>query len=73
MCVLLGIFREFPVDPYYEPLAWFMIIKVLNILLYICDNSHLMAAHVFNLLLLASTSDLQPSTAIANQLLDKLV
>ena len=25
MCVLLGIFREFPVDPYYEPLAWFMI------------------------------------------------
>ena len=26
MCVLLGIFREFPVDPYYEPLAWFMIL-----------------------------------------------
>ena len=25
MCVLLGILREFPVDPYYEPLAWFMI------------------------------------------------
>ena len=25
MCVLLGIFPEFPVDPYYEPLAWFMI------------------------------------------------
>ena len=25
MCVLLGIFCEFPVDPYYEPLAWFMI------------------------------------------------
>ena len=25
MCVLLGIFSEFPVDPYYEPLAWFMI------------------------------------------------
>ena len=25
MCVLLGVFREFPVDPYYEPLAWFMI------------------------------------------------
>ena len=28
MCVLLGIFREFPVDPYYEPLVWFMIRKV---------------------------------------------
>ena len=25
MCVLLGIFHEFSVDPYYEPLAWFMI------------------------------------------------
>ena len=25
MCVLLGVFHEFPVNPYYEPLAWFMI------------------------------------------------
>ena len=25
MCVLLGGFPKFPVDPYYEPLAWFMI------------------------------------------------
>ena len=29
MCVLLGVFREFLVDPYYEPLAWFMIIVIL--------------------------------------------
>ena len=28
MCVLLGISSEFPVDPYYEPLAWFMIHNV---------------------------------------------
>ena len=42
MCVLLGVFREFPVDPYYEPLAWFMIITVnyaiIFILLYIAVN-----------------------------------
>ena len=25
MYVLLGVFPEFPVDPYYEPLVWFMI------------------------------------------------
>ena len=25
MCVLLGVFHEFPVDPYFEPLASFMI------------------------------------------------
>ena len=27
MCVLLGGFPKFPVDPYYEPLAWFMILS----------------------------------------------
>ena len=27
MCVLLGGFPKFPVDPYYEPLAWFMIFE----------------------------------------------
>ena len=27
MCVLLGVFCEFPVNPYYEPLAWFMITR----------------------------------------------
>ena len=25
MCILLEFSPEFPVDPYYEPLAWFMI------------------------------------------------
>ena len=31
MCVLLGVFPEFLVDPYYEPLAWFMIYLYLSI------------------------------------------
>ena len=30
MCILLGVFHEFPVDPYYEPLAWFMIASYLK-------------------------------------------
>ena len=29
MCVLLEFSLEFPVDPYYEPLAWFMISYVI--------------------------------------------
>ena len=29
MCVLLGGFPKFLVDPYYELLAWFMIIYIL--------------------------------------------
>ena len=33
MCILLGVFHEFPVDPYYEPLAWFMIIMILEIVI----------------------------------------
>ena len=28
MCVLLGLSLEFLVDPYYEPLVWFMILSV---------------------------------------------
>ena len=39
MCVLLGVFHEFPVDPYYEPLAWFMILYMyiyMYIYIYLC-------------------------------------
>ena len=41
MCVLLGIFREFLVDPYYEPLAW---ITVLNNIILIISRSRLSIA-----------------------------
>ena len=27
LCTLLGCFLKFPVDPYYEPLSWFMITR----------------------------------------------
>ena len=30
LCVLLEGFDKFPVDPYYEPLLWFMIIYKLH-------------------------------------------
>jgi len=26
VCVLVESFKKFPVDPYYEPLSWFMIL-----------------------------------------------
>ena len=38
MCVLLGVFREFPVDPYYEPLAWFMIIIMCDLIIFVFNS-----------------------------------
>ena len=49
VCVLLGIFREFPVDPYYEPLAWFMITQSIK---YLCAHTlHDKIIKIINILL----------------------
>ena len=32
----IRVFTEFPVDPYYEPLAWFMIVTGVAISLAVC-------------------------------------
>ena len=89
MCVLLRVFREFPDDPYHEPLAWlawFMIpYNAYQVKTVICrqliqaplkyfDNyfNAGIASHfyiiIIIIIIITSTSDLQPSTAIANQL-----
>ena len=38
MCVLLGIFLEFPIDLCYEPLTWFMIVSDHSTIIYIVSQ-----------------------------------
>ena len=45
VCVLLGVFPEFPVDPYYEPLARFMIYMLYATLSHLRSKGNAQALH----------------------------